>query len=110
MKLTDIHVSMISDVPEDDKEALKMVLFGSILSFFHKKSVTVFFSFQKYFHFSLLIIKYDTVTQMYSLKRDMLLLTALVKKEDSAAAREALRASRHHNLSSPTKAPLFLLQ
>ena len=47
---------------------------------------------------------------MYSLKRDMLLLTALVKKEDSAAAREALQASRHHNLSSPTKAPLFLLQ
>lgn len=43
---------------------------------------------------------------MYSLKRDMLLLTALVKKEDSAAAREALQASRHHNLSSPTKAPV----
>lgn len=42
---------------------------------------------------------------MYSLKRDMLLLTALVKKEDSAAAWEALQASRHHNLSSPTKAP-----
>lgn len=47
MKLTDIHVSMISDVPEDDKEALKMLLFGSILSFFHKKSVTVFFFLSK---------------------------------------------------------------
>lgn len=49
MTLTDIHVSMISDVPEDDKEALKMLLFDSILSFFHKKSVTVFFSFKNTF-------------------------------------------------------------
>ena len=45
------------------------------------------------------MIKYDTVTQMYSLKGDMLLLNAMVKKKDSAAAREALQASRHHNLS-----------
>ena len=36
---------------------------------------------------------------MYSLKGDMLLLNAMVKKKDSAAAREALQASRHHNLS-----------
>lgn len=49
---------------------------------------------------------------MYSLKRDMLLLTASwSRKEDSVAAWEASQASYNTiTFPSPTKAPRFLLQ
>lgn len=104
MTLTDIHVSMISDVPEDDKEALKCYCLTQFYHFSIKSLLLFFFSFKKYFHFSLLIIKYDTVTQMYSEKGTCFYLPPWSRR-GLAAAWEALQASRHHNLSSPTKAP-----
>lgn len=53
MTLTDIHLSMISDVPEDDKEALKNATCLTQFYHFSIKSLLLFFFFQKYFHFSL---------------------------------------------------------